>query len=95
MEFRPFEGMRRVLLGCALILAVTVAWPSRTQGACAEDCDDQYRADVDDCHRRLANDPSDADDLLKCIETASDNYRSCAEDCANPTLTMSFSAPSR
>ena len=74
----------RLLVSAACILATASSFSPRiVTAACGENCDRQYRSDIDDCRLNSGEDLAHADDLAACIQKARDDYRSCLDDCVS------------
>ena len=80
-ERQPF--WTSVLFGFARL---TLGPPGAARAKCGKQCDTSLSSDIDDCRLQYDGDPADADDLMRCIQEARDDYRSCLDDCANAAL---------
>jgi hypothetical protein len=68
--------MKRFILPLVLFaMSSAMIW-----AGCKSDCRDQYDSAVESC-KQIYDDPDDVDDLRQCIQTATDEYESCIEDC--------------
>ena len=70
------------LVGCILAVLGTLA-PSEGRAACGTECDGQFSSAIADCRSQYGDDTADAKDLTNCIQEASDDYRSCLDDCTS------------
>jgi hypothetical protein len=76
-----------VLLGCILV-TLGRSFSGAAQATCGQQCDASLSSDIDDCRFQYGDDPSDADDLTKCIREAGDDYRSCLGDCTSAAISL-------
>lgn len=65
------------------VVGVSLVFVPMGYAGCGGDCDDEYRAAIEDCQLQFGDEPSDADDLAMCIQDAREQYRACAEGCAD------------
>jgi hypothetical protein len=76
-----------VLVGC-IVLTLGTLMPDAGRATCGRKCDVSYSSDIDGCRLQFGDDPADADALTDCIQEATDDYRSCLDDCAGARISL-------
>ena len=72
----------RLIKRVILPLIALAASSALTWAGCKSDCRDDYDSEIESCKSQY-DDPDEVDELRQCIQTATDEYEACIDECNN------------